>query len=235
MTDELRMESAYRHADHSYYEPWHGLAPDEALMRKEDGEDEDDLRADVQETLFVYAFSDGAGDWRMVMERLLAVMWRMTPALLTRKAARQGGLARGFLHCRGAFALEAFERMCERRAEFLERLLDWVFRGGDHQWEIEGTRRFYLMARIYQADLVRIGGRLPAYEDFAVVFGEIPEAAGPVERARARSRWSARAGLVLRKPLEAAGGKAAAMFGKSAAVRGKYAKAALGNQNRRKR
>ncbi len=51
-------------------------------------------------------------------------------------------------------------------------------------------------------------------------------------RNRARSRWSARAQEVLRKPLEAAGVAGGVSFSKSATARGLMSRSAQGNRNR---
>ena len=110
-----------------------------------------------------------------------------------------------------------------------------MFPDNQKEWLKEGCRRLYLVARAYQPDLVRVGGKLAGYEEFAEVFGEF-NGHEPTrkDRDRARSRWSARAQNVLRIPIQQAGARVPALFGKSSSVRGKYQQAARGNQNRRK-
>lgn len=238
MSDEERMEAAYRHADHGFYHPWHPPQPDEALMGAEDGTAEAELRADTHEALFCYVFGGGAECWQHVGRRVVAVMRALAPGLLGRRRRECGEIWRKCDErlaeaAGGAFRMGSFQGLLGNgQAKVVERILEWVFVPGGRDWLKEGVRRMYLIAAAYQPDLVRIGGREAGYEGFARVFGELDGTCAD-EGARARSRWSARAQNVLRRPIEAGGGKVPALFGKSATVRAKYRAAGKGNQNRR--
>ena len=237
MSDEAHMESAYRHRDLTRREPWHGMAPDEELMAREEGPCEMDRRADVQEALFCYLFAGGAERWEAVALRALSVLRRMVPALMSGRKVPQVVLDAvvGYYAPGGAgfrrFDLRGLEELVDGDFLVVEKLMEFFFPdGGD--WLREGCRRLYLVARAYQPDLVKIGEKEASYEELARIFGEL-DGTHPDEGARARSRWSARAQMVLTRPIERAGGKVGSLFGKSSAVREKYRAAAEGNGNRR--
>lgn len=250
MSDEAHIESAHRHRDQVRWAPWHGKSPDEEAMEREEAlendareEAEEDCwrrRSDVQEALFCYLFGGGAERWRAVALRALAVMRRMCPGLLVGRslpveaedAVREyyGPGGGGYVR----FDLGGLEKLVNGDVAVVEKLMEVFFRK-ESAWLQDGCQRLYLVARAYQPQLVRLGnGRDPSYEDLAVIFEEMAEDADERTRGLARSRWSARAQEVIRKPIERSGGKVPALFGKGDAVRRKYQAAAKGNGNRRK-
>lgn len=219
--------------------PWGGVRPDEALERKEEGEDADDasegtLRAWIQEDLLVYLFADcDATRWQAVALRALAVMRRFCPELLAgRKFLEVDGLRRRAWPT-GAFPLEKFDELtaCDEREALLRGLLGYLFPDGS-RWLKRGTMRVYLLARTFQPVLLSTDGSEPGYERMEEIF-EGRKLKNRKERDRARSRWSARAQKLIRQPVEKNGGRIAMQFGKSATARANYAAAAKGNGNRR--
>lgn len=145
----------------------------------------------------------------------------------------------------------------DEREEILMRLMGYFFRPKEVEagWLKMGTDRVYLMARQFMPWMVagRDGGEL-TYEKLAFIFGELqvdpdevrrrlaamrlecpglPRTDQEKEMDRARSRMSARAQKLIRRPIEEAGGTVRMMFGKRAETREKYAQAAKGNRNRK--
>lgn len=238
MSDEAHLDRYYLHRDLTRREPWHGLRPDEEAMLHEEGPPEQELRADVHEALFTYFFAGGAGDWKAVALRAIAVIRRWAPSILSGRSVPPEVIQAIHHYYRpGAgehtrFHLSGLVDLVGEEGYVVERLMEFFF-PDSAEWLKEGCRRLYLVARAYQpALLAGPEGREPSYEDLARIFGEL-DGLHPDEAARARSRWSARAGLVLRKPIAASGARVPALFGKSATVREKYRAAQIGNHNRR--
>ncbi len=248
MSDEIHMQVALRHAEHSALLPWQSPSPDEELMAKEDAE-EDGLprRAWLQEVLLTFLFADAAPDrWENVALRALAVFRHCLPGLLVSRDlgevealnARRKDVKRGF----------PMEELVDLSAdedwrEILEGIMVYLF-PAKRKWLFKGTQRAYLLAKAYQPHLVtfekwvRMNGvrRLRrvdlSYEDLAEIF-EGKRLKSDAERDRSRSRWSARAQAVLRRPIEECGGTVRLQFGKSSAAREAMARSAAGNCNRR--
>jgi len=238
MSDEMHMESAWRHRDMTAIEQWHGPQPDEALMEAEDlsGGVGFPARVEMMDRLNVYLFADGRlGEWEFVAARGYDLMVNFAPSLLVGRGRQE--MAR-LLWVRREQRGEAlgefmeFLRGIPGGAVILARLLGFIFPGTGSRWLFRGTQRAYIMARAWQPWLVTQEGRELSYEDLAEVF-EGQELTTPKARNRARSRWSARVQEVLRKPIEAAGGTVRLQFSKSAGAREQMAASARGNQNRK--
>jgi hypothetical protein len=212
---------------------WQGLAPDRDMEQREEPEDVIYRRAWIQEDLLVYLFADGNVErWEDVALRAVAVMRRFTPGLLPgRKFGELDGM-RERSGLQASFSMEKFDELtaCEERGRLLEILLGYLFPPGT-RWLKRGTRRVYLLARTFQPLLLRQHGRELGYERLEEIF-EGRRLETELERDRARSRWSARAQKLIRKPVEANGGRIALQFGKSATARAKSAESARGNKNR---
>lgn len=213
---------------------WHGLAPDMELELREEGEHVEFHRAWVMEDLLVYLFADGNVDrWEDVALRVLAVMRAFTPGILHGRKFHEvdGMIERSGLHA--AFPMEKFAELtaCEERGVLLKKLLGYLYPAGN-RWLKRGTRRVYLLARTFQPMLLRRHGKEIGYERLEEIFEGV-KLVSEVDRARARSRWSARAQKLIRQPVEANGGRIHMQFGKSATTREKYKAAAKGNGNRR--
>jgi hypothetical protein len=213
---------------------WQGLAPDRDLEQREEGEQGSYRRAWIQEDLLVYLFADGNVErWEDVALRAVAVMRRFTPGLLPgRKFVELDGM-RERSGLQAKFTMEDFDKLtdCDERGVLLEVLLGYLFPTGS-RWLKRGTRRVYLLARTFQPLLLRRHGRELSYERLEEIF-EGRRLKTEEERNRARSRWSARAQKLIRKPVEANGGRIALQFGKSATARAKCAESAKGNTNRK--
>lgn len=248
MSDEIHMESAWRHRDMTAVEQWHGPQPDEALMAAEDltGGLGLPARVAMMDRLMVYLFADeDPSRWEYVALRAHALMVHCAPHLLVCRGTRElNGLlrARGGQRCEGLADSTRLARTERNGADTLARLLEFMFPGTGSRWLFRGAQRAYILARAWQPWLVSRDGKELSYEDLAEVFeGEVlswPEGQKVpawliLKRNRARSRWSARVQEVLRKPIEAAGGKVRVQFSKSAGARGKMAASAKGNRNRR--
>jgi hypothetical protein len=246
MSDELHVQLAYRHAEESALLPWASPSPDEELMAKEEAGDEVPRRAWLQEVLLAFLFADGKPEvWENVALRAFAVFRYCFPGLLAKRCLNEvEGLERR-AKLKGAFSMEELVRLSneEEWREVLERILDFLYPARS-QWLFKGTQRVYLLAREYQPGLlavervVEVNGRIVprkvdmCYEVMAEIF-EGEELNGPEGRDRARSRWSARAQVLLRKPIEEAGGVSRLHFGKSLEARLKMAMKAKGNANRK--
>lgn len=213
---------------------WQGLAPDRDLEQREEREHGSYRRAWIQEDLLVYLFADGnVARWEDVALRAVAVMRRFAPGLLPgRKFHELDGL-RERSGLQAAFSMEKFDELtaCEERQRLLETLLGYLFPPGS-RWLKRGTRRVYLLARTFQPLLLRRYGEELCYEKLEEIFEGKPLLT-EIERDRARSRWSARAQKLIRKPIEANGGRIHLQFGKSATARAKSSASAKGNKNRR--
>ncbi len=238
MSDEIHMEAAWRHRDRAAVEQWHGLAPDEALMAAEDFSAGGGLpaRAALLDGVLVYLFAGREiGCWQNVALRAHALMVHLTPWLLTGRGGQElPGLreAAGVNHAESLVASTEVCRGDEQGRETLGRLLAFLFPAEGRRWLKRGTQRAYLLARAYQPALVTDMGKELTFEDLARIF-EGDALATRKDRDRARSRWSARAQEVLRKPIEAAGGTVRVQFSKSAGAREKMSRSAQGNRNRR--
>ena len=249
MSDEIHMQAALRHAEAAAVLPWQGLSPDEALMAKEEPETDQLARWGwLYEAALAFLFADRAVErWENVGMRALALLRHVVPELLhgrpldeVAELARAACVARHFPM--GEF-LELAE--CEEGRAVLCRILVYIY-PPRRRWLYFGTQRAYLLARAYQPELVAIrklvgpdGAKRVrrvelVYEDLAEIF-EGEAARGALARDRARSRWSARAQAVLRRPIEAAGGTCRLTFGKSATAREAMARSARGNTNRKGR
>lgn len=257
MSDEAHMEAASRRGDPTVVRQWHSLPPDECMMAKEEGAHLGDQRAIMQELLFVYLFVDGMpAVWQNVALRALAVLRHFTPGLLRGRAFDEVAAIQAQADPRRGFVFADLVGLVEADSEqYLLRMLRYFFPDGK-DWLKEGCMRVYLIARNYQPWLVTVGTEALSFEELSWVFGEIdfnprevrvrmhklrkvegqdiPKTIEENEMDRARSRWSARAQNLIRKPIEKAGGRIHLQFGKSAETRGKYADAARGNQNRKK-
>ena len=219
-------------------EQWHGPQPDEALMAAEEGELGDVRRAAewywLLEVLLVYLFANNNGRvWQGVAVRASYIIrrcaiWMLKDDVTTRELE---ALKREVKHWDG-FGTEDFLKMCDdddfRGA--LEKILLFLY-PPNKQRLFMGTKKVYLVARAFCPGLVRVNDKELTYEDLARIF-EGQELATTESKNRARSRWSARAQEVLRKPIEAAGGTVRVQFSKSASARAKMAKSAKGNRNR---
>lgn len=248
MSKENQVEwAAAHHVDLSADLQWHGLSPDEEAMLREDGDDEvdsrtewqDHHRAAMQRLLLVYLFADkDAGCWENVGVRALAVMRYYLPATLNRRPQERLEGVRAAARTMTGFPLQDLVRLiaahCEE--EMVEKVMDYFFPPPKkdevrEDWLKEGCARVYLLARMYQGTLIEVEGEELTYEGMARIFDNDPLATARA-RNRARSRWSAKAQKLIRKPIEKAGGKARLTFGKSEAARVNYARAAMGNRNR---
>lgn len=233
MSDEVHLESAFRRVDPTRRVQWHALAPDEAAVLAEEGPGELSRRAELLEALMAFLFADGAEDWRAVAGRAARALKEFAPGVA---AGMSGGLGRRF----NGFGLEELRELVGEDGEIVGRLLGWLFQERGASGLRSGCQRTYLVAKAFQGFLLeRAGGEAGemGFEEFARAFGEMGSRSGGKAGARARSRWSARAEKMIRRPLEAGCGAAgkADLFGKMAATRAKYQAAAMGNENRRKR
>jgi len=259
MSDEMAMEAAHRHRDPVAVAPWSGAQPDEAAMRWEAGlQDQEDggfsALADWQEEFLVFAFSSSAPeDWRGVALRAHAVLRAVCPGVIaTRTHHELLDIRQGAGMASGHYPLGDLVGDARGMEDRISAVLSYYFPDG-REWLKNGTQNLYLLARLYQPGLVtRWNGEL-SYERLAMVFGEIPaepQELDPAERvrwcpaevtaeaweemkARARSRWSARAQKLIMQPMQRAGASMPALYGKSQKVREKYRQAARGNQNRK--
>jgi hypothetical protein len=261
MSDEAGMEAAFRHRDLAAVAPWCGARPDEAMMRWEEGiEDGEDsgfsALADWQEEFLVFCFADAAPEeWQSVALRAHAVMRAVCPGVFAARTFHELLAIRAAARpLAGRFPLAHLAEDAQGLERLIGGVLGYYFPDG-REWIRHGVQNLYLVARMYQPGLVtRWNGEI-SYERMAMIFGEIP--AEPVEveqaarahwcpegmgmeewltaKARARSRWSARAQKLIMAPLRSAGARAPSLYGKTATVRDKYRESALGNQNRRKK
>lgn len=267
LSDEQQMESAWRRRDPTAAEPWHGRAPDELAMEREESRLFPDVMGerDAQlKGLMVYLFGDGEPErWERVALRAYAVVRHLVPWVAgtvvqdglevevrgLRKRVRGYGLKVGG-DSRGAgrpgngpgqdapatgagSGLADFLSTAGAEVEVLSRLMGYLYPPVRNRRLERGTRRVYLLARVYQPWLVTAGeGGEMTYEDLARIF-EGDGLATKQARAAARSRWSARAQEVVRKTIEQAGG--VGTCGKSATARRKMSESARGNSNRRGR
>lgn len=235
MSDEIHMESAFRHRDVTLRAQWHGVAPDEAMIAAEEwsGEELGTDRQKIMEALRVYLFADGTPEvWQNAAARGYAVMEHCTPWLLRCGRDRRDRRALpADAGERGRYGLRQFQRLCGDVAfqEVLGKLLGYIFPPGKG-WLLKGTRRAYLLAMQYQPWLVMKEGKDLTYEDLAAIFEPGLGLTTKRQRNAARSRWSARFQELVRKPIERAGGTA--QVHKSATARAKMAASAMGNQNR---
>ena len=250
MSDEIHMESAWRHRDQTAREVWHGKSPDEAMMEAEEWEGDDAEPVDearLMERLMVYLFSgEELARWENVALRAWAVLVSFAPHVVARRSREELGslqagqgvnredCLRGLL---GIYGVNAPGR------EAMVKLLLFIFPGEGRRWLLRGTQRAYLLARAYQPGLVSEWYEDPrspdaerrwkevTFERLAEIFDGQPLLTD-TERDRARSRWSARADVVLRRPIESAGGCSGVHFSKSATSREKMRASARGNKNR---
>jgi len=133
-----------------------------------------------------------------------------------------------------ALGVEELLKLCDEEdfREAMAKILAFFYPPKRHRLYM-GTRRVYLIARGFLPELVKVDGQEMTFERMAEILeGEVLRT--KKDRGRARSRWSARVQTVLRKPIEAAGGTARVQFSKSGTARGKMARSAKGNGNRRK-
>jgi len=246
MSDEAHIQAALRHAD-SVLLPWSSPAPDEEMMRREEGDGGEERWGWLLEEVLVFLFSDCRPDvWETVGLRALKIYQHCFPAVLARRSlmeeeAVKAG-ATGLLDTE--FKVSDLMKFLgdEGSMEMLERIMNHLF-PPRRRWLYKGTQRAYLLAKAYQPVLVRrraeLGDDLKvldrmvqmSYEDIARNFEKDPLLT-PKARSRARSRWSARAKELIRLPIERSGGVAHLRFGKSAEARAAMAAAAKGNQNR---
>ncbi len=243
MNDETHLQAAMKHHEEAAFLPWQALAPDEEMMRKEDGEGKGGTRrAWLAEELMVYLFGDKEPErWENVAMRALAVFWHCLPGLLVGRDMSELDRVKRVAVIRRGFNLEEFVRLSadEDWRETLKGIMNFLFppRRG---WMKKGTQRAYVMARAYQPVLLMrekmVNGKRVRVEMTHEGMEETFE--GPLEtekdRGRARAKWSALTQVVLRHPVEAAGGVAHVRFGKSASARAAMAESARRTCNRRK-
>jgi hypothetical protein len=222
------MEAAFRRMDPTRRSLWHALAPDEALMLAEDGPGECGRRAEIQEALLAFLFADGAGDWRKVAVRAVRVLKDYAPSVAQ-------GLAVAAEAFQG-FGLRELRELVDDDREIAAKLLGWFFQERGPSALRDGCQRVYLIAKAFQGQLLTEEAGEMGFEEMARAFGELTGNGGGKQGARSRSRWSARAEKMIRKPMEAGTGCACGvdLFGKMSATREKYREAAVGNKNRRK-
>jgi hypothetical protein len=244
MSDEIHLQSAMRHHEEAAFLPWEATAPDEELMRKEDGEDAGGRRrAWLAEELMVYLFGDGDPlRWENVAMRALAVFWHCLPGDLRGRDMTEMARVKDAAVIRRGFNLEEFVRLCadEDWRETLRGIMGFLF-PPRCRWMLRGTMRAYVMARAYQPTLLAVerdvdGKRRRVeltYEALEEVFSG-SALRTEQERGRARAKWSALTQAVLRHPVEQAGGVAHVRFGKSASARAAMAASARRTCNRRK-
>lgn len=239
MSDEVHMESAWRHRDMTAGAQWHGPQPDEAMMAAEEGE------AVVYRTpgewywlleaLLVYLFANNnARQWQGVAVRAAFVIRRCAIWMLKdERTTAELDRLKSEVTCWDTFGINDFLVLCsdEDFREALARVLEFFYPARNNRLFL-GTKRVYLVARGFCPGLVKVDGKELTYEQMAAIF-EGDALATPQARNRARSRWSARVQEVLRKPIEASGGTARLQFSKSATAREKMAGSARGNLNRR--
>lgn len=242
-SDEIHLQAAMRHHEEAAFLPWQAMAPDEELMAKEEGENGEPRRAWLQEELMAYLFGDKEVErWENVAMRALAVFWHCLPGLLVGRDMAELDRVKKTAVIRRGFNLEEFVRLSadEEWREMLKVMMNFLF-PAKSGWMAKGTQRAYLLARAYQPELVMIekqreGKRVRVdlnYEDMARIF-EGDDLITEESRDRARARWSARAQVLLRHPVEQAGGVAHIRFGKSASARAGMSASAKRTCNRRK-
>lgn len=195
MSDERHIEAAFLHADGSAMLQWHGQAPDEAMMDREEGEARnarEDAREAmtarrlvIQKQLLVYLFADGQPRcWQNVALRSLAVMRRFTPGELCGRSFHEVEGIRHSAQTQPSFPLEEFSRMTQddedpdggEREEIIRRVLRYFFprsRAEGSDWLKEGCVRVFLIARNYHPELVKVGEQELTYEELAWMFGEL--------------------------------------------------------------
>ena len=243
MNDETHLQAAMRHHEEAAFLPWQALAPDEEMMAKEDGEGQGGTRrAWLAEELMVYLFGDKEpGRWENVAMRALAVFWHCLPGLLVGRDMGELDRVKRTAVIRRGFNLEEFVRLSadEDWRETLKGIMNFLY-PARRNWMKKGTQRAYVLARAYQADLLAtekvVDGKRRkvemTYEGMEEIFeGKL---ATEKERGRARAKWCALTQVVLRHPVEAAGGVAHVRFGKSASARAAMALSAKRTCNRRK-
>lgn len=240
MSDEIHIQAAFRHVDQAAMHQWHSSRADEEMMEREERGQEAvrwaNSSAWLLEALMVYLFADWTPErWQSVALRAYYVMRKCSIWLLAGQKSEPEieGLKRHVKTC-DSFGLDEFLKLCQHDdyREPLARMIAFLYPGTGRHRLFRGTQRTYLLARAYQPALVTLAGKELTYEDLARIFEKDPLHTQKA-RNRARSRWSARAKEVLRRPLESGGASAAIQFGKSSSAREKMRASAQGNQNRR--
>jgi hypothetical protein len=236
MSDEIHMESAFLRADPTRRSQWHELPPDELLMVAEDGPGVPERRAEILEAIMSFLFADGASDWRKVAVRAMAVLGQFAPAVAV-------GMRTAVEPFTG-WGLRSLVEIVDKDSDEARKALGWLFQERGPSGLLDGCQRVYLVAKAFQPQLIKIevaqrrGAGVDlvemGFEDMARAFGELAGRSDGEAGARARSRWSARAAKMVRCAMERPDGKGGKvdLFGKMSATREKYAKAALGNNNR---
>lgn len=240
MSDEIHMESAWRHRDMTATEQWHGPQPDEELMAAEEGESESVRRAGeyywLLEALLVYLFANSnARQWQGVAVRASYIIRRCAIWMLRDEVSqRELEQLKREVDRWDSFGTDDFLNLCDDDdfREALAKILEFLYPPKKRRLFM-GTKRVYLVARGFCPGLVKVDGKELTYEDLAAIFEGEPLTTTKA-RNRARSRWSARVQEVLRKPVEAAGGKVRVQFSKSPLARERMAQSAKGNRNRRR-
>lgn len=235
MSDEAHMESAlFRYADHTALQPWQAPAPDEVLMAKEEPCEEPLRRAWLQELILSFLFADGAPErWENVAMRALAIFRHcLIHQVIGRNMAEVEAL-RARSEIKHEFTLVHFIRLSQQDdwREILEGIMGYFFPPG-RRWLYRGCIRVYLVAKTYQPTLL-VRADVEGSARHGLSFQELAKIFEPEKMSMsARARWSARAEVLIRQPIEAAGGRSGLSFSKSASAREKMAASARGNRNR---
>ena len=192
--------------------------------------------------VLVFCFSDAqAGGWQLPMWRALSIMRECFAGDLVRP-----DMLPVEVFSQPVFSLRAVAELLEEEpcaARYLRQVMRYLLPFKGKGWEKEAGKRLFLLAKAFlpqlasseelSRDKVRWVVHELSYEQLAVIFGEMPEQAGKLERGRARARWHAAVKREIVKPVEAAGEEIHLHFSKSAATREKYRQAQMGNRNRR--
>jgi hypothetical protein len=240
MSDEIHIQAAFRHVDQAAIHQWHSARADEAMMEREEcGLEETNWATNsawLLEALMVYLFADWTPErWQSVALRAYYLMRKCSIwQLAGQKNEPEIEALKRQVQKWDSFGLDDFLLLCQQDEyrEPLARMIAYLYPGTGRQRLFRGTQRTYLLARAYQPALVTVAGKELTYEDMAKIF-EADSLTTQKARNRARSRWSARAKEVLRKPLESAGARGAIQFSKSSSARDKMRASAKGNTNRK--
>lgn len=248
--EEQRLSWSLRHhGDSVHGAEAFALDPAEILMRIEDGFHESPLAGvvDAQRAWLRFCFADGARHWRKVWARLLATLEELVPELLPDPVPDDFPSSSDH-----ALAVKCLAEDVDAVLPQFKTLMGFYLgdniRAGRYRAAVGSL---YLLARHYMPFLIEGDlGRRVDFERIAGVMEEIPLAPNSKDHSwippgmdaaewrkmcgNARSRWSARAQVLLARPIQQATGRPGpSLFGeKSATVREKYRLAALGNQHR---
>lgn len=219
----------------------HAPSPLEELMEREERaevmEEGSVSAAWLLEVFLEWVFADERPmDWRYAGRRGLALLREFCPGLLVGRGMVEAEIFKG-LTDGGRFAQDSLMAAAEGHEEELRRmvgmLLRWIYQEPGKRWMEKGAWRLYVLASRYH------GRALKRWEDAKVINGQpragrwrdmsyadFAEAFGEGDCAKARARWSYRAGQILEGIPQVPGAK-------TQEAREKMRQAAQGNGNRK--